>query len=594
MRRLLTPPLALLLVVTLACLAPLPAPPLPVPPAQPVRARSGMVVSAHAEASKAGVEVLRAGGNAVDAAVATGFALAVVFPVAGNIGGGGFMVVRQPDGAATTFDYREKAPLAATRDMYLDASGNFVPDRSQKGHLASGVPGAVAGMLLAHQRYGRLPLARVMAPAIRLAAQGFALTHEDVGMFNGYRRAFLDFPSTARYFTKADSTQRYVEGETFVQRDLAGVLRRIAAQGAGGFYSGTTAGLIAREMQQGGGLITRADLQRYRAAERAPIVGQYRGYKVTTMGPPSSGGVALLQLLGSVEPFSVRAMGWNSSATAHLMGESMRRAYADRAEYLGDPDFVRVPTTGLTAPAYVRARMRSFRPDTVTNSQQIGHGDPAAGESTQTTHYSVVDRDGRAVSVTTTLNGGFGSMVVVDGAGFFLNNEMDDFSAKPGVPNMFGLVGNEANAIQPEKRMLSSMTPTIVDDPRGRLFLVMGTPGGATIITTVFQAILNVIDHGMNVQQAVDAPRLHQQWLPDELRYERFALSADAMQALERRGWRLSGPGSWGQADGILVRYDDWSTTVDPSSLGTLAQQTAGRVYEGGADRRGQNAAVGY
>jgi gamma-glutamyltranspeptidase / glutathione hydrolase len=593
MRRLVTPPLALGLIVVLACMGPLPVQ-APASPVQPERARNGMVVSAHVEASRAGVEVLRAGGNAVDAAVATGFALAVVFPVAGNVGGGGFMVIRQPDGAATTFDYREKAPLGATRDMYLDAAGDFVPDRSQRGHLASGVPGAVAGMLAAHEKYGRLSRARVLAPAIRLAEQGFALTREDASMLNSYRRSFLDFPSTVRYFTKADSTQRYVEGERFVQRDLALVLRRIALRGARGFYEGRTADLIVAEMRRGGGLITHEDLRRYRAVERPPVVGRYRGHRVLTMGPPSSGGVALLQLLGSVEPLNVGAMGWQSSATVHLLGEAMRRAYADRAEYLGDPDFVRVPVAPLTSAAYQRARMQNFDPDTVTASATIRHGDPMAYESSETTHYSVVDRDGRAVSVTTTINGGFGSMVVVDGAGFFLNNEMDDFSAKPGVPNMFGLVGNEANAIVPEKRMLSSMTPTIVDDPRGRLFMVIGTPGGATIITTVFQVILNVMDHRMNIQQAVDAPRIHHQWLPDVLRFERFALSADAAEALKARGWTLDGPGSWGQADGIVVRYDDYSTTVDPSGLDAVAQRTAGRVFEGGADRRGQNVALGY
>ena len=312
------------------------------------------------------------------------------------------------------------------------------------------------------------------------------------------------------------------------------------------------------------------------------------------MGPPSSGGVALLQLLGSVEPHELRSMGWNSSSTVHLMAEAMRRAYADRAEYLGDPDYARVPIAELTAAPYVRARMASFRPDTVSTSAATTHGNPFAHERTETTHYSVVDRDGRAVSVTTTINGGFGSYVVVDGAGFFLNNEMDDFSAKPGVPNMFGLVGNEANAIAPGKRMLSSMTPTIVEDERGRLQMITGTPGGSTIITTVFQTILNVVDFGMDVQQAVDAPRVHHQWLPDVLRFERFALSMDTQMALLRRGWKLEGPGSWGQADAIVVRYDQRQTATDVSSVGTRTDVTRGRVFEGGADRRGQNVALGY
>ena len=566
----------------------------PPPAAQdPVRARNGLVVSAHVEASRAGVEVLRAGGNAVDAAVATGFALAVVFPVAGNVGGGGFMVVRTADGRATTYDYREKAPAAATRDMYLDSLGNFVPDRSQRGPLASGVPGAVAGMLMAHRAHGRLPLARVLAPAIRLAAQGFPLTRGDAAMLNAYRDDFRAFPATRKYFVKPDTTD-YAEGERFRQADLAATLRRIAAGGADGFYRGRTAALVAAEMRRGGGLLTEADLAAYRAVERPPVVGTYRGHRVITMGPPSSGGVALLGLLNAVEPHDVRAMGWGSSATVHLMAEAMRRVYADRAEFLGDPDFVRVPVARLTSKPYMADRMRSFRADSVSTSARTTHGDPFAGESTETTHYSVVDRDGMAVSTTTTLNGGFGSLVVVDGAGFFLNNEMDDFSAKPGVPNMFGLVGAEANAIAPGKRMLSSMTPTIVEDPQGRLALVVGTPGGSTIITQVFGVLLNVIDHGMDVQEAVAAPRVHHQWLPDVLRFERFALPVDVQDNLRAKGWTLEGGGEWGRADGIAVRYDARETGRDPSGLDAVTRRTAGRVYLGGADPRGEDAAVGY
>ncbi len=562
--------------------------------ANPARARNGMVVSAHREASAAGVEVLRAGGNAVDAAVATGFALAVTFPVAGNIGGGGFMVIRQPDGTATTFDYREKAPAAATRDMFLDENGSFVPERSQQGYLASGVPGSVAGLVAAQARYGRLPLAQVMAPAIRLAEEGFVLTHNHAQRFNGYRGYFARFPSTVAYFFKPDTTQRWQEDERFVQRDLAAVLRRIAEKGRDGFYRGRTADLIVAEMQRGGGLITHADLEAYQAVERAPVVGTYRGHRVITMGPPSSGGVALLQLLNAVEPYDVRAMGWNSSATVHLMGEAMRRAYADRAEFLGDPDFVPVATSELASKTYMQRRMMDFNPYRADTSARLGHGDPFAGESTETTHYSVVDAEGRAVSVTTTLNGGFGSGVVVAGAGFFLNNEMDDFSAKPGVPNMFGLVGNEANSIAPGKRMLSSMTPTIVEDSQGRLSLVVGTPGGSTIITTVFQVIVNTLDFGMNVQQAVDAGRIHHQWLPDQLSAEAFALSGDARENLRLRGWTVRTGGTWGQADCIAVQYDAASTQIDPSGLDRLESTSKGRVLLGGADPRGENAAAGY
>ncbi len=570
--------------------------PLPAPlRADPVRAEHGMVVSAHVEASQAGVEVLHKGGNAVDAAVATGFALAVTFPVAGNIGGGGFMVIRFADGRATTFDYREKAPLKAHRDMYLDEQGKAVPAWSRKGYLASGVPGSVAGLLQAHAQYGTLPLADLLAPAIRLAEAGFRLTYRHASRFNAYHPAFSEFESTRKYFTKGDSTQRYQEGEVFVQKDLAEVLKRIRDHGRDGFYKGQTADLIVAEMERGGGLITHADLEAYQAVERPPVTGRYRGYRVLSMGPPSSGGVALLQLLNAAEPYDVGAMGWNASATVHLMGEAMRRVYADRAEYLGDPDFVEVPVEALVEKDYMRRRMEDFNPYRADTSAKVTHGDPYAYESTETTHYSVVDDAGNAVSVTTTINGGYGSYVVVDGAGFFLNNEMDDFSAKPGVPNMFGLVGTEANAIAPGKRMLSSMTPSLVEDSQGRLFMVVGTPGGSTIITTVYQVILNVIDHGMNVQEAVSAPRFHHQWLPDELRYEPFALQQDVVHNLERRGWRVRPSyGTWGQADAVTVHYEGADTQIDPSGLDRLRSARTGRVYYGGADTRGENAAVGY
>ena len=584
-----------ILVAFLLAVRPLPPDPTPAPShPDPVRAYNGMVVSAHVDASKAGTEVLQKGGNAVDAAVATGFALAVTYPVAGNIGGGGFMVIRFADGTATTFDYREKAPMAAYRDMYLDEEGNAVAEWSRRGYLASGVPGAVAGLLKAHTAHGSLPLAEVMAPAIRLAEEGFVLTYRHANRFNGYRRGFMEFESTRKYFTKPDTLQRYEEGEVFVQQDLAEVLKRIRDQGRDGFYKGKTADLIVAEMERGGGIITHADLEAYDAVERAPILGTYRDYKIISMGPPSSGGIALLQLLNAAEPHNIYNMGWHASATVHLMGEAMRRVYADRAEWLGDPDFFEVPIAELIAKDYMAHRMADFDPQQADSSAAITHGDPYAYESSETTHYSVVDQAGNAVSVTTTLNGGFGSRVVVDGAGFFLNNEMDDFSAKPGVPNMFGLVGTEANAIAPQKRMLSSMTPTIVEDPEGRLFMVIGTPGGATIITTVFQVIMNVIDHGMNIQEAVSAPRIHHQWLPDVLRYEDFALAADVVHNLEQRGWTVRQGGSWGQADGITVRYEGQEAQIDPSGLDSLENNIPRRVYLGGADTRGENAAVGY
>ena len=596
--------------------------------ATPVESRHGMVVSAKIEASQAGVEVLQQGGNAVDAAVATGFALAVTYPTAGNLGGGGFMVIRFADGhkngdsgsgagqtgseagqtgsgagqtgsetgqtsseagqtsseagqtlspAVTTIDYREKAPAAAHRDMYLDDEGQAIPQLSRLGYLASGVPGSPAGLIMAHEKYGRLPLSEVMAPAIRLAEEGFLLSRRDAAGLNAQHNAFAQFESTAKYFTKFTPDQRYEAGERFVQRDLAEVLRRIRDKGRDGFYEGEIAELIAAEMARGGGWITMEDLAAYEAVERAPLSGTYRGYRFFSMAPPSSGGVALAQLLNAVELYDVAGMGHHTASTTHLMGEAMRRVYADRAQWLGDPDYFNVPVAALIQKEYMRQRMAGFDPDRADSSAAVAYGDPLAFESSETTHYSVVDADGQAVSVTTTINGSYGSKVVVDGAGFFMNNEMDDFSAKPGAPNMFGLLGSEANAIEPGKRMLSSMTPTIVEDPSGELFMVIGSPGGGRIITTVFEVMANVIDHGMNIQEAVAAPRIHHQWLPDVLYYEAQALSEDARHGLERRGWTLSANNAWGRADGIVVRRD-----------------TEGVLYQGGADPRGEDAAVGY
>jgi gamma-glutamyltranspeptidase/glutathione hydrolase len=502
------------------------------------------------------------------------------------------MVIRQPDGTATTYDYRERAPAGATRDMFLDSTGAFVPSRSQRGYLASGVPGAVAGMLMAHAEHGRLERAAVLAPAIRLAREGFVLSQRQADRFNAYRDAFKAYPSTVKYFLPADTSRLWQPGEVFRQSDLADVLQRIADQGADGFYQGETARLVAAEMERGQGLITQADLADYFAVEREPIVGFYRGHKILTMPPPSSGGVALMQLLHSVEPYPVGALGYGSSALTHLMAEAMRRVYADRAEFLGDPDYADVPVAGLIDPAYTRNRMADFNPYRASGSQTIDHGAPY--ESDQTTHYSVVDADGQAVSVTTTLNGGYGSLVVVDGAGFFLNNEMDDFAAKPGAPNMFGLLGAEANAIEPGKRMLSSMTPTIVEDTQGDLLLVTGTPGGATIITTVFQVILNVVDHDMRIERAVNAGRIHHQWFPDELRYEPYALGPDAVQNLRLRGWDVvARRGTWGNAASILVRPET-RFQVDPSGLDELSTETTMRVLLGAPDHRGEGGASGY
>lgn len=586
--------LAVALPAFLACLTPTAAcqeQPTPGPPALagevaleaaegrggPVVAANGMVVAGHPEATRIGVEVLRDGGNAVDAAVAVGFALAVTLPNAGNVGGGGFLLLRQPDGAATSLDFRETAPAAASRKMYLDALGEPVPGLSVRGHLAAGVPGTVAGLVEAHRRWGRLPLARLVEPAIRLADGGYVLTDRDARLLNLFRGDFLTYPSTARYFTKPDST-RYGAGERLVQRDLGRVLGRIRDGGRDGFYRGPTADLIVAEMQRGGGLITHADLDAYRPVERPVLVGFYRGHRVLTMGPPSTGGVALLQLLRAVEPYDLRALGFHSAEAVHLQGEAMRRAFADRSRWLGDPAWADVPTAGLTDSAYVAARMRSFRWDTVSTSAAVGPGAPPRPEGTETTHYAVVDADGRAAAVTYTINDYFGSKVVVDGAGFFLNDEMDDFAALPGRPNLFGLVQGESNAVRPGARPASSMTPTILEDPQGRLRLIVGSPGGPRIISTVFEAITHVLDYRMDVQTAGARPRFHHQWLPDRLEVEP-GFPETQLDRLRARGWAVEEVSTFGVANLIGVEYD-----------------AAGRrTLLGGADPRRENdTAMGY
>jgi gamma-glutamyltranspeptidase/glutathione hydrolase len=501
---------------------------------EPVRARHAMVGSTDAHATRIGVEVLRAGGNAVDAAVAVGFALAVTHPQAGNLGGGGFMVVRLPDGRETTIDYRETAPSAAGRDMFLDQAGNPIPERSLTGPLAAGVPGSVAGMLLAHERYGRLPLARLIDPAEALARDGFEVSWALSDAIAAAESRLAAFPSTAAAFLTPEG-HAPEPGARLRQPDLARTLADIKAHGRDGFYTGATADAIAREMKRSGGIITTADLAAYRAIERAPVVGTYRGLRIVSMGPPSSGGIALIELLNMLEAFPLATYGHNASRTMHLMIEAERRVYADRSEWLGDPSFTKVPISGLISKPYAAALRAGIDPFRATASADVHPGNPGAYESLETTHYSVIDADGGAVSVTTTLNGSFGNAQVVPGTGVLLNNEMDDFSAKPGSPNMFGLVGGSANAIAPGKRMLSSMTPTIVVKD-GRTWLVLGSPGGGRIITTVLQVLLNVVDHGMDVQEAVDAPRFHHQWLPDAVLLERRGFPADVVDALEAMG----------------------------------------------------------
>ena len=490
-----------------------------------------MVVSAHGLASNVGRDVLEAGGNAFDAAVAVHFALAVVYQQAGNIGGGGFLVYRLADGSNGALDFRETAPRAATRDMYLDDNGEVVKDKSLIGALATGVPGSVAGMVTLHDRFGRLAWRDLLAPAIDLAHNGFVLTEKAARNLNRFQRQFAD---TNRFEPAAMRNTPWQAGEVIRHPYLAATLTRIAKKRRGGFYAGETARLIIEEMQASGGLITQQDLDDYRAVWRTPVRFSYRGHEIISMPPPSSGGVALAQLLQGAEAYNVSEMGHNSAAHIHMMTELERRAYADRATHLGDPDFVSVDVEGLTSPAYIAKRMGDIDQQTKTDSAVIKPGKVERIESVETTHFSIVDPQGNAVAVTTTLNSLYGNKQVVRGAGFFLNNEMDDFAIKPGYANQFGLLGDDKNAVAGGKRMLSSMTPTIVEKD-GALKLVVGTPGGATIITSVFQTIMNIIDFDMTAQQAVHARKTHSQWQPDFVMMEK-------------------GAGGWSNLPGVLQR----------------------------------------
>lgn len=532
---------------------------------------SAMVVSAHPLASQIGADIMKKGGNAVDAAIATQFALAVVYPAAGNIGGGGFMVIRQADGTTDALDFREKAPLAGGRDMYLDEDRNVIEGLSTKGHLAAGVPGSVDGMVKAHEKYGSLPWSELLQPAIDLAADGFELTEKEASGLNRFQENHLDANTVTPEFLVKEGGWK--AGDVIYMKELAATLERIRDQGRSGFYAGKTAELIVAEMERGKGIISLEDLEKYESRFRKPVESAYDNYKIISMPPPSSGGIALVQLLQSVEEFPIDNMGHNTAPTVHLMVEAERRVYADRAQHLGDMDFYPVPLQEMLQKSYNVERMGTFNPNKATLTSDVSEGQPAPPESSETTHFSVVDPQGNAVSVTTTLNGGYGNKVVVAGAGFFLNNEMDDFSIKPGYPNMFGLVGGEANAIQPEKRMLSSMTPTIVEKD-GKLFMVVGTPGGSTIITSVYQTVLNVLEHGMGMQAAVEAGRFHHQWKPDSIFAEPYALDSLTKIRLEEMGHTIVERGSIGRVDAILVLTD-------------------GRL-EGGADPRGDDAAAGF
>lgn len=515
---------------------------------EPVRTRKAMVVAQEPLAADAGVEVLKAGGNAIDAAVAVAFALAVTHPSAGNIGGGGFLLARFADGRSTFIDFREMAPASASRNMYLGADGKATRD-SVVGWRAAGVPGTVRGLELAHKRYGRKPWSALIQPSVELARRGIVLSYAEARSMCGAKKLMAQFPESNRIFLKGGFC--FDAGEILVQPELAAVLERISREGAKDFYEGETARILAAEMKKNGGEITLADLKGYKAVERAPMKGTHRGYEILTAPSPSSGGIGILQMAEMLEGTGYEKHGAGSAASSHYIAEAMRRYFADRARYLGDGDFVRLPLPGLLEPAYIAARRSSIELDRATPSSVISAGAPAGGESTETTHFNVVDADGNAVALTYTINNSYGSGVAVPGLGFLLNNEMDDFAAAPGKPNMFGLIQGEANAIAPAKRPLSAMTPTIITKD-GKLALVLGAPGGPRIISGVLQVMLNILDFGMNVQQAVDQPRLHHQWMPDTLYLER-GFSPDTRTLLEKRGHRLSDTSSVGSVEAIAV-----------------------------------------
>ncbi len=524
------------------------------------------VTSAHPLASMVGAAIMQDGGNAFDAAIAVHFALAVLHPSAGNIGGGGFLLARINNGKLIGLDFREAAPAIASRDMYLDEKGNPITLKSLEGPLASGIPGSVSGMFNAHV-YAKLPMAQLMEPAIELAQYGFVLTEKEAGSLNSVRDELLKLSSAPSAYTK---NTKWKKGDTIFQPELAATLRRIQINGLAGFYEGVTADLIVKEMANGSGIISTTDLKNYQTKKRVPIEFDYKNHHVISFSPPSSGGILIAQMMKMISPFDIAAMGYQSPAAVGLMVESQRRAYADRAEHMGDPDFWKVPTRTLISDAYAQQRMQDYTPGVAGNSKNTNAGQ--AKESEQTTHYSVIDKEGNMVAITTTLNGSYGNKTVVAGAGFLLNNEMDDFSTKPGVPNMFGALGGEANAIAPGKRMLSSMTPTLVT-VNNKAYLTIGSPGGTTIPNQIYEGLINMIDFKMSLKQSIDASRFHHQWIPDQIQVEADFPDA-TIQALKKQGYKVNQRGYFGRMDGIRILPN-------------------GKI-EAAGDKRGDDSVAGY
>ncbi len=523
---------------------------------EPVRAPHAVVASQHELASKIGADVMKRGGNAVDAAIATAFALAVVYPEAGNIGGGGFMLIRLKDGRTTAIDYREKAPSAATRDVFVDRNGELIRGEgsSTVGYRAAGVPGTVAGMELAFKKYGsgKLTWRQLLEPARKLAAEGYVLSHRLAELFKSYKKDLSKYADSNRIFLRGGNY--YQAGDRLVQTDLARTLARLQQFGAAEFYTGETARLIAADMRRNNGLMTLADLKNYTAKEREPLRGTYRGHTIISMPPPSSGGTLLLHVLNILENDDVRNMGWASAQKYHLLIEAMRRGFADRAEYMGDPDFADVPFQKLLDKNYANQRRATIDVTRASTSAEVKFGEINRTEPTETTHFTVADQAGNVVSNTYTITAVYGAAVTAKGPGILLNAAMDDFAARPGKPNLFGLIQGERNKVEPQKRPLSSMTPAIVLRTNGSVWFALGARGGPRIITAVLQSIINVIDHDMNIQQAIDAPRLHQQWFPDEIAFEEYGLSADTRQILERLGHKFAEkPGAIASATGIMI-----------------------------------------